>query len=228
MDATAIEQYVENVRARHPEFQEFTGQMTDLLRRLIAREGLNVQDIHGRCKEVDEIRNKVLRKRYTDPESQLMDIIGVRAVLYFDSDVDLVAEIIRREFNVDEANSEDKRSPSNEQLFGYRSYHLVALLNDQRAKSTEYAPFRNTPIEFQVRSMLAHTWEAIDRQMDYKKEDGQGLSPSGKRLMARVSAMLETADDLFNQLRAAENQVQAAKEAMSEEGTEPRRLRWDE
>lgn len=142
----------------------------------------------------------------------MTDVAGLRIIMFFDSDVTFAAGLVYREFQVDEANSEDKRAPAEGDRFGYRSYHLVATLRDDRAHLPEWHRFVGLQAEIQLRTVLAHAWAAIDHQLAYKQAE-PGLSTSGQRLLSRLSAMLETADELFDRLRDSEDEFRAAREA---------------
>lgn len=41
--------------------------------------------------------------------SEITDLVGIRIIIYLESEVDLVANLIKREFTEDKTNSTDKR-----------------------------------------------------------------------------------------------------------------------
>jgi putative GTP pyrophosphokinase len=211
VDDAAISTAVDDYQKLLPTLEAFRIQLEGLLRSLLDREERPYHQIESRCKSVDSFREKVARKRYVDPAREMTDVVGLRVITFYDSDVDLVARIIQREFVLDDANTEDKRAPTAEDRFGYRSFHLVCSLNPDRAQLPEWERFAGTAVEIQIRTVLAHAWAAVDHQLGYKSDPG--LSNAGKRLMARISAMLETADELFDRLRYAEDEYRAGVEA---------------
>ena len=220
----AIDSFVQKFQAELPKLEAFRTTMQALLQSLLAQEEIQYNHFESRCKGVEQYREKITRKAYTDPDRQMTDRIGLRAILFYDFDVDRVVELVRKEFQVDEVNSEDKRSPTNAESFGYRSYHLVFTLDDKRSSLPEWKNFSNVPVELQVRTVLAHAWAAVDHQLDYKA--APGLSNEGKRLLARVSAMLETADELFGRLRDVQLEHRVSMEILTESSPAPPTLDW--
>lgn len=209
-----IDQAVTRYLAERPGLEAFRIQLEGLIRALLDRDEMQYHQIESRCKGIDEFREKIQRKGYQHPDTQVTDKVGLRTIMFYDADIDNVVQIIRREFTVDEANSSDRRSPPSNDRFGYRSYHLVCTLSLRRASLPEWERFARVPVEIQVRTVLAHAWAAVDHKLQYKSTPG--LSDAGKRIMARISAMLETADELFDQLRRIEEEHRTAIESTSE------------
>jgi putative GTP pyrophosphokinase len=172
VDPTDIDGAVERYQALLPAHEAFRIQLEGLLRVLLDRAGRPYHQVESRCKSVNAFREKVIRKSYANPFEQRTDAVGLRLIMYYDSDVDFAAGIIRREFVVDETNSEDKRAPTSDDTFGYRSYHLVASLNEFRANLPEWERFSGTQVEIQLRTVLAHASAAVDHELDYKSDPG--------------------------------------------------------
>lgn len=128
----------------------------------------------------------------------ITDIIGCRIITYFADDVDKIAFIIEKEFDVDKDNSVDKRKVEYDR-FGYQSLHFVASLNKSRLKLTEYKQFKNLKFEIQIRSILQHSWAEIEHDIGYKGK--YSIPDIAKRRFSRIAALLETADLEFVALR---------------------------
>lgn len=155
---------------------------------------ISIQNISGRIKDYDSLSKKIeLKKKYTKLD-EITDIIGIRVITYLPNDVDLIADKIRKEFNIDEDNSIDKRIHEYDK-FGYMSLHLVCELNDERIKLTEYKQFKNMKFELQVRSILQHSWAEIEHDIGYKHEIG--IPKHIKRRFIRLASLLELADEEF-------------------------------
>lgn len=155
---------------------------------------ISIQNISGRIKDYDSLRKKIeFKKKYTEL-NDITDIIGIRVITYLPNDVDLIADKIRKEFNIDEDNSIDKRIHEYDK-FGYMSLHLVCELNDERIKLTEYKKFKNMKFELQVRSILQHSWAEIEHDIGYKHEIG--IPKHIKRRFIRLASLLELADEEF-------------------------------
>ena len=128
----------------------------------------------------------------------ITDLVGIRIITYFEDDIDIIAEIVKKEFDIDSINSVDKRQIEADR-FGYRSLHYVASLNKERSSLTEYKKYKSLKFEVQIRSILQHSWAEIEHDLGYK---GEGeISSTAKRTFYRVAALLEQADIEFVKLR---------------------------
>lgn len=219
--ADTIDRLAQQYQAELPRLQAFRGQLDALLIALLATSDVQYSHVESRCKSPEAYRDKIARKGYTDPAREMTDRVGLRAVMFYDRDVDTVVGLMRREFNVDETNSADKRSPAAAESFGYRSFHLVFTLDERRAILPEWADYAGVPVELQVRTVLAHAWASVGHQLAYKSVTG--LSPRGQRILAQLSAALETTDALFEVLRDDQDQYRLRNEELP--GVFPRLVR---
>jgi hypothetical protein len=128
----------------------------------------------------------------------ITDIVGIRVITYFDNDVDIIAELVEKEFKIDRPNSIDKRKLEADK-FGYMSLHYVASLSPQRLKLSENKKYKSLKFELQIRSILQHSWAEIEHDLGYK---GEFTIPDfAKRNFHRIAALLETADIEFTRLK---------------------------
>ncbi|MGW1333596.1 GTP pyrophosphokinase [Streptomyces rubiginosohelvolus] len=175
-----------------------------LLKHLIAEAGIMVQSVDYRVKTWQSAQTKVeaAPDKYTGYES-LTDLLGVRVITYFDDEVDLISELIEREFEVDEGNSVDKRALLDPDRFGYLSRHYILSLDPRRESLIEYRQYRGLGFELQVRSLLQHAWAEIEHDLGYKSKGS--LPEATRRQFYRLAGLLELADEQFRQLRDAHN-----------------------
>ncbi|HEY6896142.1 MAG TPA: hypothetical protein VI279_02690 [Rhodocyclaceae bacterium] len=170
-----------------------------LVTNLLGDRKIEVHQVTSRVKTVSSFAEKIRRKRYKYRFlSEVTDIVGVRVITYLASDVDRVYALLAENFSVDSQNSVDKRVAASASQFGYQSLHLVAQLNKDRVALPEYAGFRTLKFEVQVRSILQHSWAEIEHDISYKSV--VELPPSIKRKLHRAAALLEQADELFNEI----------------------------
>ncbi len=209
-----IEAAVREYRALLPTLEVFRVRLEWLLRALLSDEGRDVHQIESRCKGVDKFVEKTGRKGYQDPLRQMTDLIGFRVIMYYDADVTFAAGLIDRELLVDPALSVDWRIPDDRNRFGYASNHLVCTLNERRAELSEWRPFAGLRVEIQLRTVLQHAWAVVSHQLGYKSVPG--LAPEGERRLNRIAAMLEEADQAFEDIRAGEDQAQALREELAD------------
>jgi ppGpp synthetase/RelA/SpoT-type nucleotidyltranferase len=158
--------------------------------------------VQARAKSVPSFAEKILRKRpkYVDPVRQLNDLCGARVITHTREEVDAFCAFVRRHFEVDEANSEDKRAALRANEFGYRAVHYGVRLPPQ-AIGAAIGPVAIPPeveglkAEVQVRTIAQHCWAEIGHDRIYKS-----TFPVPDRLIresARIAALLENVDDSF-------------------------------
>lgn len=160
--------------------------------------GISFLTVEGRVKTSDGIVNKIRRKKYKDAESQMTDISGVRVIVYFESDVARVSEVVSKCFRVDEDNSLDKSSLLSVDRIGYRSVHYVCDIGDERAALPEFEGMKGLKFEIQVRTVLQHAWAEISHDRSYKFS-GQ-LPKEIERDLFLYAGLLEVADKGFDKI----------------------------
>ncbi len=140
--------------------------------------------------------------------------------MYYDADVTFAAGLIDRELIVDPALSVDWRMPAERDRFGYASNHLICTLDARRADLPEWRLFAGIRVEIQLRTVLQHAWAVVSHQLGYKSEPG--LAPDGARRLNRIAAMLEEADQAFEDIRAGEDQAKALREELADPIARPK------
>jgi ppGpp synthetase/RelA/SpoT-type nucleotidyltranferase len=185
----------------------------ELVESLLERAGLRVHSVTYRVKAEQSAQAKVKGSpdkygSYRD----LHDLLGVRVITHLATEVNAVVRVLRTEFNVDEARTRDKSSDLNPDEFGYSSFHLVVTLEDKRASLPEWGGFAGAPFEIQVRSILQHAWAEIEHDLGYKA--AAGVPREIRRRFARLSGLLELADDEFDRL-AVEAKKHARKASLA-------------
>jgi hypothetical protein len=116
-------------------------------------------------------------------------------VLYYLSDVDVVCNILKSEFKIDDSLSVDKGMELKPNEFGYRSIHKILTLSDDRAKLREYRTCKDLKAEIQIRTVLQHAWASIAHALQYKNE--QDAPSELHRRLYIISGLLELADGEF-------------------------------
>lgn len=199
-------------------YKNFTSEIEHQLKNILDAEGIIYNAVTSRLKDRESLRKKIDRKK--DKYSTLgniTDIAGVRVITYYAEDVDKVAEIVEREFEVDRENSIDKRKSLEPDRFGYCSVHYVVEMSQERLKLRENHTFRGLKCEIQIRSVLQHAWAEIEHDLGYKSEIA---IPKGiRRNFSRLAGLLEIADKEFQEIRSFlwSYQNEAAEKIMSGE-----------
>lgn len=174
--------------------------LLNLINSLLEQKNIRVHQVQTRVKDRDSLENKIIRKndKY-EFLCDITDIVGVRIITYFDDEVDKIAALIEEEFVIDQENSVDKRKIDNDK-FGYRSLHYVTNLKKDRIKLPEYSSYGEQKFEFQIRTILQHSWAEIEHDLGYKGEFE--IPSTAKRTFYRVAALLEQADIEFVKLKS--------------------------
>jgi len=206
MYTTPNESLLSNFADKRPSYEEFVGRVKDLIGTLVHGEGIRVDSIHGRTKTVESLRDKLSRpgKAYTRLEN-VPDLAGLRVITYLREDADRVVELIRKEFDVDDEESEDVAGRLAPNEFGYLSVHLVIRLSEGRRRLAEWSTVQALHAEVQVRTVLQHAWASFSHALQYKQEDD--VPRALRRRLARLSALLEVADEEFAELNREHNDL---------------------
>jgi len=135
-----------------PQYEDFTRELHRLTCRLLRAEGITISQLQKRTKTVASFVEKLERKnqKYRDPLVEVTDLSGLRVILTSRDDCPKVAELIRREFVVDERNSQPWHVPEELDRFGYRHDHYVVTLSPARCASGEWSQFAEFKAEIQV------------------------------------------------------------------------------
>ena len=181
-------------------YDQYGTTLCSLLNELMFEAGLQIHTVVHRVKAEESANRKLgLSPDKYSGLDDLTDLLGVRIITYFSDDVDRVAEVIKREFEIDKRNSVDKRKLLDTNQFGYLSLHYLASLKGPRTKLVEYKKYKDVKIEIQIRSILQHTWAEIEHDLGYKAEGA--IPATARRRFSRIAGMLELADDEFGRLR---------------------------
>jgi len=133
---------------------------------------------------------------------------GIRIIVYYLEDVDLVCQLLMREFQIDDRSSIDKSLLLKPNEFGYRSVHYIASLPETRKNLLEWRSFANIRAEIQVRTVLQHAWASLSHTLDYKHE--QDVPSPLRRKLFRLAGLLELSDEEFSGLRKSEQDFSGA------------------
>jgi ppGpp synthetase/RelA/SpoT-type nucleotidyltranferase len=198
--------FIKDFEKIRPVYVDFALLLEKILQKAVNQLGY-LAIIQVRVKNVASFSNKIIMKdKYQDPLSDVTDLCGGRVIVHFQSQVKEVCEFIKNNFAVDEANSLDLRSRLKVNEFGYRSVHYIITPD----KSSIFGipvnkEFRNLKAEIQVRTLSEHIWADISHDRIYKTE--LTIPEEWKREAARLSAILENADNTFASMSRAIDSV---------------------
>ena len=171
---------------------------------LLTNHKIRFLTIYYRVKELDSFLDKIDRKAYTDPFEELEDFCGIRIICYYQSDIGKIRDIVKNELFVTE--SKDKEASLDYDQFGYRSHHIIAHIDESWTKVPNYRDLKGKKAEIQIRSVLMHAWAEIEHNLAYKKE--AHIPEQFRRKLHLISAMLEVADEQFENLKKESKEYQ--------------------
>lgn len=183
---------------RHGTYESAVKRLKELLRQLCADHGVKVHKIEARAKDVGSFVQKLVRLggRFTDPLGQMQDLVGLRVIVHTLGEIEMVSRVVDAQFDVIE--SADKLVSLRFDQFGYRSLHKMFRLRPRHAALFEWSAFADMLFELQVRTVLQHAWAVTSQKVQYKRADP--LPPAEHRKLARMSGLLEMADEQLQEL----------------------------
>lgn len=167
-----------------------------VLSELLTARGIRVLAVTSRVKSAESFAQKVARKGYRDPRTEVTDLAGLRIITYLESDLAKVEQIVRESFSVDDLKSVDKLRPPAPDVVGYRSKHIICTLGMLRAQLPEYTALSDIKFEIQLRTALQHAWAEVEHDRGYKFG---GVLPADLRRRFHLAAgTLELIDREFS------------------------------
>ena len=192
---------------------QFSERTKSLIEEFLKDQTIRYQSVQARVKSRDKLKIKYLDQDKDYKQlSDITDQVALRIITYYEDEVDLVADLIRREFTIDLKNSVDKRATEPDK-FGYWALNYVCKYSSARTSQVEYKKFKDQSCEIQITSILRHAWSEIQHPW-YDLKDA---FPSAiKRRFARMAALLEIAESEFLSLRNAQANYRGAIEIQVE------------
>lgn len=184
---------LEEYRQQRPVFAKMQETIPAQVRALFDEAGIVVASIESRVKEEKSLAGKLeLKGAKYGSLADITDIFGMRIITFYIDDVDKVASVVERLFEVDWDNSVDKRKLHEVDRFGYMSLHYICRHPD--------FPFR---FEVQMRTILQHAWANMNHDTGYKSD--VEVPVEYMRNMNRLAGMLELVDEQFSRIRTEIN-----------------------
>ena len=183
------EALLQQYRDLRPSLEQLCQQAYDLLCQALAEQGIYVTAIEHRVKTEQSLAGKLELKgaKYKSIDD-VTDLVGLRVITFYTDDVDKVAVIAKRIFDIDWQESVDKRKLHQLDAFGYNSLHYICRLKTGGPR-----------FELQMRTALQHVWSTIEHDTGYK--GSVKIPRKYKRQFSRLAGMLELIDDEFSRLR---------------------------
>lgn len=169
MKITEQAEYQEMMLKYNFAMQRLETELNILLKEYEFKNGYNpVEHIKTRMKSLDSAVKKLDDRGYDVSVDNLIrkvyDMIGVRIVCSFLSDVYEIVDLIRgsKQFIIKRENNYIDYPKES----GYRSYHLIVLVPIHLGERTEYIE-----AEIQIRTVAMDFWASLDHKLRYKMVD---------------------------------------------------------
>jgi Uncharacterized protein conserved in bacteria len=155
---------LEEYRQQRPVFAKMRETIPAQVRALFDEAGIVVASIESRVKEEKSLAGKLeLKGAKYGSLADITDIFGMRIITFYVDDVDKVASVVERLFEVDWDNSVDKRKLHEVDRFGYMS--LALYLPASRFS----VPFRGADADHPAARLGQH-------EPRHRLQDGRGSS----------------------------------------------------
>ena len=183
-----------------PVYRQMEKVIPDKLKEFFDEAGIIVAALEHRIKTKESLAGKLELKggKYRDIYD-ITDLVGLRVITFYIDDVDKVASIVERLFEIDWENSIDKRKAHEIDSFGYLSLHYICRIPESSYKDPEHPELNKIRFEVQMRTILQHAWSNMNHDTGYKS--GVEIPSIYMRNMSRLAGMLELVDDEFSRIR---------------------------
>ena len=195
----------------HQLYERLSEEIRHILDTKFAEAGLTPVLVNHRAKTIESFSEKITRKHYKNPLSQMTDLAGVRVVCAYESELAKVSEIIEASFEIRERI--DKARDLGVDRMGYNGKAFVVTLGTLYAGG-RYDNITDLTCEIQARTILQDAWAIIDHQLVYKNEES---TPAPlRRDLNNVASLLEIAQGIFDSIKERRvtyvNEIQQKKE----------------
>lgn len=219
-DETPRDTYV----ARESRYKDLCTEVTYALEQALNKQGIKYHSVTSRVKTLDSFLEKIERKSYSNPLTQMDDLAGIRVVCLFLADLDRVSDVLSSLFNV--IAKEDKVRQERVEVFGYMSHHYICRLSSTHA-GPRYDHIKELRFEVQVRTILMDAWANTSHYLSYKNEES--VPQDLLRDFAALSGLLFVADRQFESLYVASSRsaAHAEREILRSEEVPPSEVNAD-
>lgn len=178
-----------------------------------------IHNVQSRMKKEESIKEKLVRKGFEptleNAKEYLSDIAGIRIICYFEEDVYLMVQQLKKQ--KDMLLLREKDYIANPKKNGYQSYHLVFGFPVYGIDDMEYYP-----VEVQIRTLTMDLWASMEHRVIYKSKhvETQERYEKAKEAFQQFGIELSSLERSMHQLVIPDSEEEQLKERKSvqEEG----------
>ena len=194
------EMILDEYRERIPVFEKAKNVILERMRACLDENRILVAGLEARIKTEKSLTGKLELKGYKYRTlDDITDILGIRIITFYSDEVDIISALVEQMFDIDWANSVDKRKMLEIDRFGYMSLHYICRIPETLYKDSAMPELNQIRFELQMRSTLQHMWANMYHDMGYKSD--VEIPVEYQRNMNRLAGMLELADEQFSHIR---------------------------
>ncbi len=181
---------------RRPQYEQLGNEIAYILTKRLDERQIKYAMVTSRAKALRSFIEKLSRKEYSDPLTEITDMAGVRVVFLYKGDRPQIERVIETEFEVFE--KVDKVEQQAEDQFGYGALHYLVHLG-QKSSGARYDDLKGLVCELQVRTVLQDAWAIIDHHLMYKNK--AAVPKPLRRKVNSLAGLFESADDHLDAIR---------------------------
>jgi Uncharacterized protein conserved in bacteria len=208
---------------KRPLYEQLESEVRFIIDSDITINNIKINKIESRIKSSASILDKMDRKMISKPFEEITDILGIRIVCLFISDIKKIENLISDSFTLH--STDDKINIPETETFGYMSLHLIASIKDNHS-GPRYDNIKGLKFEIQIRTMTMDAWANISHYLDYKSE--HDIPKDLKKDFHALSGLFYVADkhfELFHNNRI--NEIKEIRNSLSSNQKENQEINID-
>jgi len=160
--------------------------------------------IKSRIKTMESLYAKMtqLENQKTGDDEKIKDLLGLRAIVPFQEDVEQIINIVPKTFHLIEIERKSENLSYRE--FAYDSVHLIISLDKEDLVFPEYCMMG---CEIQIRTILQDAWAEVEHELIYKS-DLRFFNESTRKKLAALNASLTLSDMIFQEIRDNQKELE--------------------
>ncbi len=208
---------LDEYRSLYPVFERLKELVPAYIRQSLKEAHVLVTALESRLKTEESLAGKLALKgsKYASV-LDITDIVGARVITFYSADVDKIAALVQKSFEVDWLNSVDKRKQHSLESFGYMSLHYVCRIPPSLYSDPACPELNEIRFEVQMRTALQHVWANMYHDTGYKS--GLEVPAEHLRALNRLAGVLELADDEFSRVRSRIHDYRRKVQALVRDG----------